>query len=72
MSDEFVPQKRPPRKLLRNVKIELSPEDYERYQTMAAEHGVSLKSFVKQAVEYAVARQGGPAGRLRIGGPSEH
>jgi hypothetical protein len=57
----FVPKKRPPRKLLRNVKIELSPEDYEAYQTMAADHGVSLKAFVKQAVEYAVANYKSPA-----------
>lgn len=57
----FVPQKRPPRKLLRNVKIELSPEDYDVYQKMASASGVSLKAFVKQAVEYAVANYKTPA-----------
>lgn len=54
MTAVFKPQKNVPKKLVRNIKIELSPESYQAIADLAKDHGVSLKEFVKQAVAFAV------------------
>ena len=51
----FTPTKAPAVKLLRNVKLEVSPERYAELQAIATAHGVSLRELLRQSVDYAIA-----------------
>lgn len=50
----FRPTKRPARIAFRNIKIEVTPERYDALKGYADAAGISLKEFIRQAVDFAI------------------
>lgn len=50
----FNPTKRPTGRLLRNIKLEVTPERYSEIQAIAASRGISIKELIRQSVDYAL------------------
>jgi hypothetical protein len=45
-----------PQRIMRNVKLEVTPERYDHLKGLADAAGITLKEFIRQAVAYAVDR----------------